>query len=75
MAVEWNSVDVALFERLPRSDATLQVVVEAKKMENSCLTAKTQAASYAECRGGCRRLIVTDGLRYGVYVRGIRRRV
>jgi hypothetical protein len=71
MAVEWNSVDVALFERLPRSDATLQIVVEAKKMGNSCLTAKSQAASYAERGGGCRRLIVTDGLRYGVYVRGM----
>lgn len=70
MAVEWNCVDVALFQQLPRSDATLQIVVEAKKMGNSCLTAKTQAASYAERRVGCRRLIVTDGLRYGVYVRG-----
>jgi hypothetical protein len=69
MAVEWNRVDVALFERLPRSDDTLQIVVEAKKKGNSCLTAKSQAASYAARRPACNRLIVTDGLRYGVYIR------
>lgn len=68
LAVEWNNVDVALFERLPRGDETLRVVVEAKKMDNSCLTAKPQAMSYAEGKGECHRLIVTDGLRYGVYV-------
>jgi len=69
MAVEWNRVDVALFERLPRADESLRVVVEAKKMSNSCLSAKSQAMSYAQLRPQCHRLIVTDGMRYGVYVR------
>ena len=69
MAVEWNHVDVALFERLPRVDESLRVLVEAKRMDNSCLSAASQAMSYAETRPQCRRLIVTDGLRYGVYVR------
>lgn len=69
MAVEWNHVDVALFEQLPRSDETLRVVVEAKKMDNSCLTAMSQAMTYANGKVSCHRLIVTDGLRYGVYTR------
>jgi hypothetical protein len=69
MAVEWNRVDVALFERLPRGDTTLRVVVEVKKMDNSCLTAVPQAMSYAQGKTACHRLIVTDGLRYGVYTR------
>jgi hypothetical protein len=69
MAVEWNHVDVALFEQLPRVDESLRVVVEAKKMDNSCLSAVSQAMSYARPRPQCRRLIVTDGLRYGVYLR------
>jgi hypothetical protein len=69
MAVEWNRVDVALFERLPRSDASLRAVVEAKKMDNSCLTARSQAEAYAAGKSACHRLIVTDGLRYGVYTR------
>jgi hypothetical protein len=69
MAVEWNHVDVALFERLPRVDESLRVVVEAKKMDNSCLSALSQAMSYALTRPQCHRLIVADGIRYGVYVR------
>ena len=71
MAVEWNHVDVALFEQLPRSDETLSIVVEAKKMDNSCLAAMSQAMSYAEGKTSCHRLIVTDGLRYGVYTRNM----
>jgi len=69
MAVEWNHVDVALFEQLPRSDSTLRVVVEAKRMDNSCLSALSQAMSYANEKAACHRLIVTDGLRYGIHVR------
>ena len=69
MAIEWNYVDLALFERLPRGDDALTVVVEAKKMDASCLTAKSQAEDYASGKSSCHRLIVTDGLRYGVYVR------
>jgi hypothetical protein len=69
MAVEWNHVDLALFDRLPRADDSLRVVVEAKRMDNSCLTAMSQAMSYAAGKPGCHRLIVTDGLRWGVYVR------
>lgn len=69
MAVEWNFVDVALFERLPRCDANLRVVVEAKKMGRSCLTANSQAKSYADGKVQCHRLIVTDGLRYGIYAK------
>ncbi len=71
MAVEWNKVDLALFDRLPRRDESLEVVVEAKKMGQSCLSAKSQAQRYAQGKTGCKRLIVTDGIRYGVYVRDV----
>ena len=71
MAVEWNHVDLALFSRMPRADDNLAVAVEVKKRNLSCLSAKSQAEGYAEQEGreGCRRLIVTDGIRYGVYLR------
>ncbi|QGS32434.1 hypothetical protein [Cupriavidus metallidurans] len=69
MAVEWNRVDLALFERLPREDKNLCAVVEAKKMDDSCLTAMSQALGYAQTRSECHRLIVTDGMRFGVYTR------
>ena len=70
MAIEWNQVDVALFDKLPRIDSNLAVVVEAKRRNNSCLTALSQAQTYAETRPKCKRLIVSDGIRYGVYARG-----
>lgn len=71
MAIEWNRVDVALFHKLPREPQNLTVVVEAKPKGSSCLTAKSQAQAYAENPNysDCRRLIVTDGLRYGVYLK------
>lgn len=72
MAIEWQKVDVALFNKLPRSNENLSVVVEAKQKDKSCLNALSQAKYYAEQKGrdSCQRLIVTDGLRYGVYLRG-----
>jgi len=69
MAIEWNRVDLALFNDLPREQDTLTVVVEVKKMDSSCLSAKSQAEAYAKDKKNCDRLIVTDGMRYGVYLR------
>jgi len=69
MAIEWHHVDIALFDNLPRKDENLSVVVEAKKKGNSCLTAQSQAQGYAQSRESCKRLFVSDGLRYGIYVK------
>lgn len=71
MGIEWNKVDVALFGRLPRSSENLLAVVEAKRRGDSCLSARSQAEDYITKTGAsaCRRLVVTDGSRYGVYVR------
>lgn len=71
MAVEWNFVDIALFGQTPRRDSNLRAVIEVKKMNSSCLTARSQAESYAvkEGRDTCTELIVTDGLRYAVFMR------
>lgn len=69
MAIEWNNVDLALFTQLPRNDNSLSIVVEAKKRGASCLSAMSQAQSYAAQKPNCNRLIVTEGIRYGVYVK------
>lgn len=71
MALEWNSLDIALFNNLPRKDANLAALVEAKTIEKSCLTARSQAENYAVQKGrkGCKRLIVTNGIRYGVFLK------
>jgi hypothetical protein len=67
MGIEWHKVDVALFQKLPRIDVNLRVVVEAKRMDLSCLSAESQAKRYASSRSECHRLILTDGLRYAVF--------
>ena len=69
MAIEWNKIDIALFSKLPRDKASVSVVVEAKKMGAESLSAFTQAKKYSKEYPDCKRVIVTDGLRYGVYVR------
>lgn len=69
MAIEWSRVDIALFDKLPREDENLIAVVEAKRKGNSCLTAFSQAEKYSKNKTRCNRLIVTDGLRYGVFVK------
>ena len=69
MAIEWNHIDIALFSGLPRSDDRLSVVIEAKKKDSSCLAAFPQARSYALEKKNCKRIVVTDGLRYGVFKR------
>jgi len=71
MAVEWKSIDVALFSSMPPQDDTLACVVEAKLLGRSVFRAFEQAQEYA-CRAGrdhCGRLVLTDGIRYGLYDR------
>jgi len=70
-AVEWCNIDVALFGRMPTDDKSLECVVEAKTMKRSVFQPKGQALSYALRAGrkNCRRLIVTDGIRYALYRR------
>ncbi len=68
MALEWGKIDIALFSRMPRKDEHLSVVVEVKKVGNACLSwAVSQAKNYASKYPNCRRLVVTDGLRYGIF--------
>jgi hypothetical protein len=65
-AIEWKHVDVALFERMPSTDSTLSCVVEAKLLGKSVFNPYGQARNYAKLPGreACKRLIVTDGIRY-----------
>lgn len=68
-AIEWRNIDVALFEETPRDDSTLSCVVEAKLLDSSVFSPRHQAKRYALLPGRkkCRRLIVTDGIRYTLH--------
>lgn len=72
IAVEWNRIDVALFGETPRKDVNLRLAIEAKKMGEACFPAKRQCVGYLDNRPGCPRLVVTDGVKYGVYDRSSR---
>ncbi|MBE3064458.1 MAG: hypothetical protein IMZ69_05515, partial [Spirochaetes bacterium] len=70
-AVQWNHVDVALFDGMPPVDSTLACVVEAKLLGRSVFSPLGQAREYAlrQGRERCDRLIVTDGIRYALHRR------
>lgn len=59
--------DVALYAYGNRKPEYLTAIVEAKKFQRSCLRAETQVKNYAA--QDTNRLIVTDGIRYGVFVK------
>ena len=74
MAIEFptrlqQKIDVALFENLPREQNSFAIVVEVKKFSYSCMTkaALEQAKKYASNSENCRQIILTDGIRYGVF--------
>jgi hypothetical protein len=70
-AVDWNYVDLALFDSMPPTDATLACVVEAKLLGRSVFRPFGQAQKYALQKGRekCQRLIITDGIRYALHSR------
>jgi hypothetical protein len=72
MAIEWNRIDIALFNALPRSDDNLVAAVEAKRWRRTCFTSCGQVFNYASQpeRRKCIRAISTEGLRYSVFRRG-----
>ena len=82
MALEWKMkgkrerMDLVLFARLQQGSGEARVinyldcVVEAKRLRDPCLSwAVSQAKGYVQDIKSCHRLVVTDGLRYGVFTR------
>jgi len=70
-AIEWKKIDIALFNKMPPDDSSLECVIEAKRLDLSVFRAYDQALGYALKAGrqNCKRLIVTDGIRYALYNR------
>jgi hypothetical protein len=67
IGVKWRSIDVAIFERLPRTPENCRFVVEAKRFRDGVEGALEQARGYVEMLGVPRDVIVTDGIRYRLY--------
>jgi hypothetical protein len=60
--------DIALYGNGNRKNYQPIAIIEAKKFEDSCLTAESQVRAYAENLQMVKRLVLTDGIRYGVFV-------
>jgi hypothetical protein len=67
ISVKWRDVDVALFERLPRSPENCCFIIEAKRLGAGVEGALSQAESYLKNLGIMRDVVVTDGIRYRMY--------
>jgi hypothetical protein len=63
--------DLALYANGNRSKYKPIVLIEAKKYKSSCMTAEPQVKSYSEKVEDVRRLVVTDGIRYGIFIRNV----
>ncbi|MFY9341622.1 MAG: hypothetical protein WAT39_03980 [Planctomycetota bacterium] len=69
LGVEWQRVDVAVFDGLPRGASTCRFVVEAKPRGRPIEDALDQARDYVTDLGLAADIVVTDGFRYRLYAR------
>jgi hypothetical protein len=65
--VKWRGIDVAIFERLPRTPGNCRFVLEAKRLGDGVEGALDQAKGYVGMLGVPRDVIVTDSIRYRLY--------
>ena len=67
--IEWNDIDVVLFDT-PYSDRSKPlVIIESKRLGDGLLYASDQAIGYAQAYPTCNKLIVSDGIRYKLFQR------
>lgn len=70
IGVKWRRIDVALFDRLPRTPEHCRLVIEAKRLGAGVEGALVQAKGYVNDLGRPVDIVVTDGIRYRLYVAG-----
>jgi len=68
IAIKWHHIDVAVFHTLPRTPENCLLVIEAKRLGAGVEGALEQAKGYVEALRMPRDVIVTDGVRYRMYV-------
>ncbi|MBE3070304.1 MAG: hypothetical protein IMZ66_08715, partial [Planctomycetes bacterium] len=71
LAVEWNRVDVAFFDRPPTNEENCIAVLEAKRLGSPIEDTYKQAENYVKSLNlsRCKVIITTDGMRIFVYHR------
>jgi len=69
VAIEWNHIDIVLFEEAPAEHVKPVCPIEVKSFGRSIIAPSGQARDYA-LRLDCTRYVVTDGVRYSVFEKG-----
>jgi hypothetical protein len=67
--IEWNNIDVALFDTPYSKQSKPLVIIESKRLWDGLRYAPDQAISYAQSYPTCDRFIVSDGIRYKLFRR------
>jgi hypothetical protein len=67
IGIEWENIDVVLFDSLPRRPEAVRYVVEVKRIGAGIEGALEQAKSYVAGLDVLCDIIVTDGIRYRLY--------
>lgn len=67
--IEWNNIDVALFDTPYSKQIKPSVIIESKRLWDGLRYAPDQAISYAKTYPDCNQFIVSDGIRYKLFRR------
>ena len=69
LAVEWNKIDLAFFDRAPRNEKNCVMICEAKRPKQPIEQALEQAKGYVKNKKliNCRRIFLTTGTRLVTY--------
>lgn len=66
VAIEWNNIDIALWDQVETEQIQPTYVIEVKSLGKSVFAPEGQAIGYAEDLD-CERFFVTDGVRYACF--------
>jgi len=66
--IEWKNIDVALFDTPYSKQSRPLVIIESKRLWDGLRFAPDQAIEYAQQYPACSRFIVSDGIRYKLFV-------
>jgi hypothetical protein len=67
--IEWKNTDLSFFSRIYNRGDEPCMILESKRMGEGLGYAERQVQRYANDMPGCKRLIVSDGIRYYLYLK------
>jgi len=69
MKIEWKNTDLSLFSQAYNRSNEPYMILESKRMGEGLDYAKRQVAKYSQYCPSCRHIVVSDGVRYSLYLK------